>query len=198
MDSFENIINELQETDEDNIDFILNKMKYLEKTDKKEISPEIFHRLIIRLDFNPKREELLVPDVVIISYGTAVSDVAIRFNQIIHLDGFKAHGDFAFLIDLFHLIEHEPVTGQTVGAVAEIDLYVIEETVVDLLCPLALQLLHKLGNRGYVRLQFSRLFGICRYIPSSVSLYRAGDSAVSAVSANHLVRNFPQCGCFFC
>ncbi len=58
MDSFENIINELQETDEDNMDFILNKMKYLEKTDKKEISPEILHRLIIRLDLNPKREEL--------------------------------------------------------------------------------------------------------------------------------------------
>ena len=75
-------------------------------------------------------------------------DVVIGFDQIVHLDWLKAHGDFAFLIDLFHLIEHEPVTGQTVGAVAEVDLYVIEETVVDLLCPLALQLFHKLGNRG--------------------------------------------------
>ena len=75
-------------------------------------------------------------------------EVVIRFNQIIHLDRLKAHRDFAFLIDFFHLIEHEPVTGQTVGAVAEVDLYVIEETVVDLLCPLALQLLHKLGDRG--------------------------------------------------
>ena len=65
-------------------------------------------------------------------------EVIIRFDQIIHLDRLKAHGDFAFLIDLFHLIEHESVACQTVGAVAEVDLYVIVKSVVDLLSTLTL------------------------------------------------------------
>ena len=58
MDSFENIVNELLETDGSNEDFILNKMESLENTDKKEILPEVFYQLIIRLDSHPKREEI--------------------------------------------------------------------------------------------------------------------------------------------
>ena len=72
-------------------------------------------------------------------------EVVIRLDQIVHLDGLKARGNLAFLVDFLHLCEQEPVAGQTVGAVAEVDLYVIVETVVDLLGALALQLLHELG-----------------------------------------------------
>ena len=80
---------------------------------------------------------------------------------------------------------------QTVGAVAEVDLYVIVETVVDLLGALTLQLLHKLGKFRRFWLQLDWFLRVCRYIPDSVFLYRTRDSAVSAVSANHLVRNIP-------
>ena len=75
-------------------------------------------------------------------------EVVVCFDQIIYLDWLEAYGDFAFLIDFLHLVEHEPVTGHTVGAVAEVDLYVIEKSVVDFLSSLALQLLYKLGDRG--------------------------------------------------
>ena len=83
--------------------------------------------------------------------GSSIDDIAdtgevvIRLNQIVHLDGLKAHGNLAFFVDFLHLCEQEPVAGQTVGAVAEVDLYVIVETVIDLLGTLALQLLHELG-----------------------------------------------------
>ena len=72
-------------------------------------------------------------------------NVVVRLDEIIHLDRLETRGDLAFLVDLLHLIEHQSVAGQAVGAVAEIDLYVIVETVVDLLGALALQLLHELG-----------------------------------------------------
>ena len=83
--------------------------------------------------------------------GSGVDDMAdtvevvIRLDEIVHLDGLKARGNLAFPVDFLHLCEQEPVAGQTVGAVAEVDLYVIVETVVDLLGSLALQLLHELG-----------------------------------------------------
>lgn len=40
----------------------------------------------------------------------------------------------------------EPVAGQTVGTVAEVHLYVIVETVIDLLGTLALQFLTRIGS----------------------------------------------------
>ena len=109
-------------------------------------------------------------------------DVVVRLDQIIYLDRLEAHRDFAFLIDLFHLSEHEPVACQTVRAVAEVDLYVIVKSVVDLLGALALQMLHKLGKFGRFWLQLGWFLSVCRYIPDTVFLYRTGDSAVSAVS----------------
>ena len=79
-------------------------------------------------------------------------EMVLCFDEITHLDRLKAHGDFAFLIDFFHLIEHEAVTGHAVGAVAEVDLYVVEESMVDFLRPLALQLFYKFRDRRNIRL----------------------------------------------
>ena len=118
-------------------------------------------------------------------------EVVIRLNEIVHLDRLKANGHLAFLIDLLHLREHEPVACQTVGAVAEVDLYVIVETMVDLLGTLMLQLLHKLGDCGCFL--FLSCWTCCafRHKPSAFFLNCAGDSAVATVPANHLLGGIP-------
>jgi len=112
-------------------------------------------------------------------------NVVVCLDQIIHLDRLKARGDFAFLIDLFHLIEHEPVTGQTVGAVAEVDLYVIEETVIDLLGALALQFFDQNWKLRRFLLLAQRFLCISWNQPSVIFENCSFNSSVDAISADH-------------
>lgn len=123
--------------------------------------------------------------------GSGIDDVAdtvevvIRLDEIVHLDGLKANGHLAFLVDFLYLCEHQTVAGQAVGAVAEVDLYVIVETVVDLLGALALQFFDQNWKLRRFLLLAQRFLCIFWNQPSVIFENCSFNSSVDTISADH-------------
>ena len=125
------------------------------------------------------------------------AQMVICLDEIIYLDRLEAHLDLAGLVDVLHLLPHKAVAGHSVGTVAEVDLYVVVQPVIDAFGFLLHESLDHRRQLFDLRLFLRRLFGVGGEEPSLALPNRIGNPTVAAIPSDHWFGYFPFGSGFF-